>query len=330
MGPVGNEWGVGKTMKALINKLLLRKVTHGLQAGICWNSRGVGMVAVSGIEKQGLPEIKVQLWQAWDGPQGKAALLYGLATEHGLLKIPFNFCLDSESYEIFPNEAADVDKKELASAMKWIIRDRLHCPVDEAVVDCFYIPDPIRVLPQRRVYVVATERKVIQEQLNILRPSRLRLQAIEVPELALNNLMAYLPESKHGVALLYYPPERENGILLIAREGNLYFTRRVRALTESAEESLPLLDMIAGEIQRALDFVEATFTQSAVEVLYLLHDPEREDGLREALAQRLGVRLKRLRAQQFLSAEQEVEDRAFFHLLPALGEALRPVEVEAA
>ncbi|MBF0096380.1 MAG: hypothetical protein HQM04_02165 [Magnetococcales bacterium] len=316
-------------MRDFFRKLLFRNMTYGTQAGICWSQRGVGMVAVQGLQGPEQPRIQTHFWQGWDGPQGKAPLLYALASEHGLLKTPFNYCLEMESYDLFPNEAADVDRKELAAAMKWIVRDRLNFPVEEAVVDCFYIPDPIRVLPQRRVYVVATERKLIQEQLNLLRPSRLRVQAIEVPELAMNNVMAYLPESKQGLALLYYPPGRETGMLLVARDGNLYFTRRVRGLTGEEESQGHVLDVIAGEIQRALDFVETTFTQSPIEVLYLVSDPEQEMSLREGLAARLGVRLKRIRAEQFLGGESVLEESAFYHLLPAMGEALRPVEVDA-
>ncbi|MBF0182823.1 MAG: hypothetical protein HQM06_00335 [Magnetococcales bacterium] len=316
-------------MKDLFKKIVLRKVSHGLQAGICWNERGVGMVAVQGMQGQESPRIQVQLWQAWDGPSGKAPLLYTLASEQGLLKTPFNYCLAMESYDLFPNEAANVEKKELAAAMKWIVRDRLSFSVDEAVVDCFYIPDPIRVLPQRRVYVVATERKVIQEQLNVLRPSRLRLQAIEVPELALNNILAYLPESKQGVALLYYPPGGEMGMVLIAREGNLFFTRRLRSWdTEDEAGNMAVVDGVAGEIQRALDFVETTFTQTPVDILYLVSEPHKEGKMREALAMRLSVRIKRLRPDQFLPAEQSVDEVSFYHLLPALGEALRPIEVD--
>ena len=309
------------------SKLLRRQAAHAWQSGIFWNQEGVGMVSVQGMRGEE-PRIKVCLWVPWDGPTGRASLLYTLANEHGILKTAFNYCLELDSYDLFPNEAADVSKEELASAMKWVVRDRLAFSMDEAVVDCFFIPDPIRVIQQRRVYVVATERKVIQAHLNLLQPARLRLQAIEVTELALNNIMAYLPESKSGVALLYYPPGKESGTLVIAREGNLYFTRRVKAVSQEAVDfGLDPIQAIADEVQRALDFVEATFTQSPVEVLYLVAEAASDPFVREPLATRLEIRIKKLRMDAFLESDMVLDDDAFLRCLPALGEALRPVEV---
>ncbi|MEO5340968.1 MAG: hypothetical protein H7837_10725 [Magnetococcus sp. MYC-9] len=313
----------------LFRKMLQRQALSNWQGGVCWSDEGIALASVQGMhEEEGTPRIRTCLWTPWEGPAGNAPLLHTLASSHGLLKTPFNFCLDMDSYDLFPNEAADVGKEELASAMKWIVRDRLSFSVDEAVVDCFFIPDPIRLQQQRRVYVVATRKSVIQEHLNLLRPARLRLQAIEVTELALNNIMAYLPESQEGVALLYYPPGKEAGCLMVARDGHLYFTRRMRTVgTEPTLFGADPLDALADEVQRALDFVTATFTQAPVTALYLLAPTESDPVLREPLARRLNVRLKRLRMENFLDSNLAMEDADFLRCLPALGEALRPVEV---
>ncbi|MBF0159652.1 MAG: hypothetical protein HQL58_08995 [Magnetococcales bacterium] len=314
------------SIKDLWSKLLLRKDHYTGQGGMFWNKDGLSLVTVEGVREE-TPQVKQCLWIPWDGPAGKAPMLSALANEHGLLKIPFNFCLELDSYDLFPNEAADVNAEELAAAMKWVIRDRLSFSVEEAVVDCFFIPEPIRVLPQRRVYVVAVQKNIIAEHLTLLRPSRLLLQAIEVTELALNNILAYLPESKSGVGLLYYPPDKESGTLVVSKGDNLYFTRRMKTLNKEAMEfGLDPIKPIADEVQRALDFVTTTFTGTPIVALYLAADARTEQQLREPLATHLSVRLKKLHLDNFLQSDEAVDDELLFHCLPALGEALRPVE----
>ena len=238
--------------------------------------------------------------------------------------------MQMEDYDLFPYDAADVPVQELASAMKWMIRDRLDFPLDDAVVDCFFIPNPIRISLVRKVYVIAARKELIQRSLDIARRARLNIQAIEVVELALNNVAVYLPEGRDGVALLYYPPFGDAGCLIVAKENKLYLARRVSAISQEARElGIDSTEEIAREVQRSLDYVEANFTQTPVAALYLASMPDLEPVLRDGLSGRLNVRVKMLRVAALFEMDVTMDQALSHRCLPALGEALRPLDKEA-
>lgn len=309
-------------------KFFLRQDRQDDQAGICWDDSGVGIARLSDMRGE-KPKLESCFWQGWpeEADLDRHQHLRKLMEEHGLLKVPFNCCLQIEDYDLFPNDAADVTPSEMAAAMKWVVRDRLDFGLDEAVVDCFPIPDPLRMSTDRKVYVIATRKAVVQRYLDAGRRARMNIRAIEVVELALNNVAALLPEINKGVALLYYPPTGEAGSLIVAKEDKLYLARRINAINRDAQDlGLDPTENIAAEVQRSLDYVEADFIQSPISALYVAVMPELEGILRDGVAMRMNIRTKMLRLGALFDSGTNLDQESVHRCLPALGEALRPLD----
>ncbi|MBF0175477.1 MAG: hypothetical protein HQL63_01310 [Magnetococcales bacterium] len=238
-------------------------------------------------------------------------------------------------YALFPAEAPQVARSELASAMKWRIKDRLEFPVKEAVVEVFDLPQKKNPGQPEMVYVVAAREAVIKECFNLFHQLNLPLVAIDILELALRNLTALLPDDAEGVGLLYLG--RTDGLVQVTRGGVTYLARPldfgVDQLLESlsgradaGEEELAassVIDSIVLEIQRTLDYYESHFMQPSVSCVYVAPLPVVFHGLLAVLADKLGMRLKELVLSKILEVEAKIDDIDLARCLPAIGAALR-------
>ncbi|MBF0421593.1 MAG: hypothetical protein HQL73_01225 [Magnetococcales bacterium] len=313
-------------IQAIIKKFFNKQGSLDVQAGLTWDDSGISMALTRGMTGD-TPRVEVFQHVPWKEEVGRSLVLVELAKNHQALRVPYVYCLDMESYSLFPNDAADVPLSELAQAMKWAVRDRLDFSVEEALVDCFFIPDTIRVAASRKVYVAAARKSDVQKYLDVIRPTRLELKAVEVTELALNNIAAFLPESGKGLALLYFPPVGDWGCLLVCRGGLLYLARRIAVMSKDAMElGIDPGRTLASDVQRSLNYAESNFFNQPVEILYLIAVPEVDQLLRDSLATHLNVRLKTLHLDFLFQTAPPGDPVTFIRGLPALGAALRSVE----
>lgn len=123
-------------------------------------------------------------------------------------------------------------------------------------------------------YAVSARRGTIREQASLLGSARLKISAIDIPELALRNLTSLLPEDERGLAFLSLG--RTQGTLIITRGKNLYLTRHINigsdqlmelanapegdGLVDLSSRFNDLLDSVVLEVQRSLDFYESNFS----------------------------------------------------------------------
>lgn len=314
-------------MNNILQRFLKKKTIDDAQVGITWDDTGFSIALARGLTQE-TPTIELFERVPWEEGTGRSLTLNNWSKAHQIQKIPFIYSLDMESYSLFPNDAADVPPEELAQAMKWTVRDRLDFSVEDAVVDCFFIPDPIRVSSQRKVYVAASKKSDVQKCLDVFRPTRLELKAVEITELTLNNIASFLPESAKGLAVLYFPPASEWGCLLVARGGSLFLARRVASMSMDAMElGIDPGRAMASDVQRSLNYAESNFFNQPVEILYLVAMPETDEMLRNSLATHLNVRIKSLQLDFLFKTAIPSDETTFILGLPALGAALRSVEV---
>lgn len=191
--------------------------------------------------------------------------------------------LTGDDYSLLQIEPPAVPPEEWREAVRWQIRDLIDYPLDEAVVDVFSVPTDARPGRQAIAYAVAAPRQVVREAANCLAAARLKIAAIDIPELAVRNLVRLLPGEERGLAFLYLG--RHGGGLVIARDGHLYLSRRLNIGTDSLRELAPvatgedlidlssrfndLLDSVILEVQRSLDFYESNFALPPIANLML-------------------------------------------------------------
>ncbi len=189
--------------------------------------------------------------------------------------------MSSHDYRLLQMEAPQVPEEEMASALKWRIKDFIEYHPDEAVIDSFPIPGRSTNEAVRSVYTVVARRAQVKKRLKHLTGIGLEPREFGIRELALRNLSRFMPEDPKGVALLYLG--QTAGSIAIVRDGLLYLTRQIETgsqrlheagLNHAGEGVAPalaaMLDGMVLELQRSLDYYESTFSKPPVNGLVVL------------------------------------------------------------
>jgi MSHA biogenesis protein MshI len=208
------------------------------------------------------------------------------------------------------------------------VRELIDFHIDDAVIDVFDAPERDGHAA-RRLYTVAARRSKVVGLIELLEGAGLDLQTIDIPELALRNLAARLPEDAGGVAMIDL--DRQQGLMTVTREEELYFSRRIdcgseRLLGAGADGDFTpalegMLDGLSVEIQRSLDYYERHFNQPTVAGIVLSPVPGLAPQACEYLQSRLGVPVRWLDAESDCGID--LAPTAVADSLTAIGGALR-------
>lgn len=289
----------------------------GGQTGLFMTEKGAAAAQVlppRGAEK---PRLAHCAFEPGEAARSLAAAVKQLPSK----KLPLISVLPSASYNLLFVEAPDVPADELRAAVRWRIKDLIDFHVDDAVIDVFQMPAQGRGGVNQMMYAVAARAEFVRGQVQTLDSAGLKLEVIDIPELALRNVAAALEHDGGGVALLHLADDF--GLLLLVRQGVLYLTRRietgVRALRQSDGLRSELVAGLALEVRRSLDYFESHYEQNAISVLYTTGlAPEDID----ALTGDLGISVRHVEYSLLVESESIDED-VQRRCLPALGAALR-------
>lgn len=255
--------------------------------------------------------------------------LAGVRKALGLDRSRCTALLPSGDYQLIQTEAPGVPREEWREALRWRLKDFLDYPGEEAVYDVADIPTeqhaPGR---QRQCFVVAARRQTVAQRLAGLLAGKIRVEAVDVPEMAQRNLAALFEEENRGLACLAF--DDGGGLLTVSFQGELYASRRIdvpAAQFEGADEGRrqQLFERISLETQRTLDAFDRQYSFMTVKRLMLAPHPALA-GLQDALARNLYLPVEDMDLGQVLDLEKCPElapaaaQSRFFH---AIGAALR-------
>lgn len=196
-------------------------------------------------------------FRAFDGAE-PAKVLARLALDYDLKRVRCTTLLGSGDYRLIQTEAPDVKPDELKAALRWRIKDLIDFHLNDATIDVFDVPsDGSGRSPT--VTVVVGRNDAIRRRVDLMHDAAIRLEIIDIPELAQRNLAIMLPQDRDGIALLTF--DDAGGLITITRQGQLYLSRVVAA-AEPADEAAS--ERILLELQRSLDYFESSFRQSPV------------------------------------------------------------------
>ena len=232
-------------------------------------------------------------------------------------------------YQLMSAEAPNVPRDELKTAMRWRLKDILDFPVDEATFDVLDIPVDRNAAarPQQSVFAVAARNSIVKARQQLFTQAKVRLSAIDIPEMAQRNVSAMLEQDGRGVAMLSFG--EDGGLLTVSWRGELYLSRRIDVtlallLDPDHERKHQAFDKITLELQRSLDHFERQF--SFISVAKLVLAPTGASGLDEYLSGNLYTRVETLDLATLFDlarvpdlADAAVQQRFFV----ALGAALR-------
>lgn len=181
--------------------------------------------------------------------------------------------LDPADYQLLLVEAPDVLPAELRAAVRWRLKDNIDFPVEDAVVDVFDIPEQTRRVGSKMMYTIAAKRQAVEAHAALFRAAR-GFSVIDIPEMALRNLMSRLPEAEHGLILLWM--SAESARLLVIKQSTLYLTRHVQftrngggdgGFGNGAAAGGVDVAAIALELQRSMDYFESHYEQATIDHL---------------------------------------------------------------
>jgi MSHA biogenesis protein MshI len=255
--------------------------------------------------------------------------LKALLEKHRATRAATCAVMDSDEYQIVQLEAPEVLPSEMRAAIRWKLRDAIAFNVDEASVDIFETPEPVRRTQHKMLFAVAARDSAIQRVTTLVKPAARGFNAIDIPELALRNISALLPQDNKGVAMLAVSEKFAQ--LVITRQGVMYLTRRIdlgrggfNPHAQQRGEQAPIdAGTLALELQRSLDYYESHYDQTPIGDLVIAPATDRVHQLAADLKNETSLRLAVLDARDVFNVYKPGELVTDWQCLMALGAALR-------
>ncbi|MEZ4484279.1 MAG: pilus assembly protein PilM [Syntrophotaleaceae bacterium] len=127
--------------------------------------------------------------------EAQAAGLQQWLSENNLVGSRSVFALAPDFYQLLQIAPPEVPNDELRDAVRWQIRDLIDFPLEEAVVDVFQVPRDVQREGARTAYVVVARQSLLRKKVALLKNAKLKVQAIDIPELVLRNIVNLLPNA---------------------------------------------------------------------------------------------------------------------------------------
>lgn len=232
-------------------------------------------------------------------------------------------------YQLQVIDAPSVPEAELKSAVRWRLKDVLDYPADAATIDVFFVPsDPAAPTRDKSVYAVAAQNESVAARMAMFSEAKMRLTAIDIPEMAQRNVAALFEDPGRALAMLSLSEER--GLLTFSADGELYLARAIDiglAQLRHSEGAIreQLFARIVLEVQRSLDHFDRQFSFMPLGKLMLAPLPGDID-LLAYLAENLYVPVEEARLESCVDLSQVPElasPDVQAHQFMTIGAALR-------
>lgn len=177
--------------------------------------------------------------------------------------------LSDQQSQIVQVDKPKVPSAEINAALKWQVKDLVTIPPDNMVLD--YFDGPLLAGGKEKVNVVCAP---IDELRNIVAATNedgSEVISITTVEFAFANLLI----NQNDACLLVCQRPHDEIILLIVKQGKLYFHRRLRGYKQIADKtedelSTTVIDNLALEVQRSSDFFERQLKQAPIKEIKVL------------------------------------------------------------
>ena len=215
------------------------------------------------------------------------ATVKSLVDKHSL-KGQCHLVLSNSQSQIVQVEKPNVPDEEINGALKWQIKDLVSISPENMVVD--YFDGPKLSGGIEKVNVVCTSKSDLLELVTTLNGDKLTISTITTEEFAFASL---IPIHKDAVLMVCQQPNEEVNLLII-KDGHLFFSRRLRGLSQIAtksesELSMGVIDSLSLEIQRSSDYFERQLKQSPIQSIKVIVPIEHEEFLANKLAENTNV-----------------------------------------
>lgn len=260
----------------------------------------------------------------YDSNTGLKAQLSAIVKQYQLKKINCSWVLAPQDYQLLQIDALPVTADEFQAAIRWKIKDLLRFPIDDVVIDHFALPSS-KINSKNKIMVVAAQSSYLQKISEDIKASGLGLSTIDIPELALRNMMALFEQDNQSHALVYV--QQTTIQLLITFQKQLYFSRNLEfdwVLSEKEPDKLMQgIEQLAAEIQRSFDYYQSQWRQPHPAQITLAATQLISVAAIDQLAQSLALPVQWLKPGDKLRTRQEMSFEQQGKYLPIIGELFR-------
>lgn len=167
-------------------------------------------------------------------PEQHPELLKSLVAELGLAGMPVNFVLHPALYQMLLLDCPDVPADELRDALRWRIKELISEPLDQVVVDAFALPEDAYRGRSRMAYCAVLAKSHVATWTALLKHAGLRMQSIDITEMAFRNLG--LQAGAEGLNLGLLRLRSSEGLICIQQGADLYMARRIEQGLDRVDE----------------------------------------------------------------------------------------------
>lgn len=237
---------------------------------------GTDRIAVATVERHAGARPRVRACDSFAREGGELDALKRLKNAKRLARTRCTTLLWHGQYQLLqvdaPDNASDLPREELREVLRWRVKEMLSFPVDQAGIDVLDIPAAGHRASQ--LWVVAASHDALGPRVHLFQDAKVRLDAIDIPELAQRNLSALFEEPNRGLALVAFDNrDKGSGRLTISYQGELFMMRHID--TSGPELSAPhaeaMHERVLLDIQRTLDNFDRNY--SSIPLTRLLVGP---------------------------------------------------------
>jgi MSHA biogenesis protein MshI len=222
------------------------------------------------------------------------------------------YILSPSNYRLFLIDKPNVPDTEVKNAARWLLRDLIDYPIDEAVVDMLDIPSPEQ---KPKLYLVVAKLAYLKDLQMLTESCGLRLQNIAITELAVNRL---IPASLEQVSAVIYTEDKVVRMML-SKQGTVGMIREIGEIELLRTERW---DRLILAIQRSFEFYQASLSGTKPNQFFLAPELASNTNLSNFLAEQLSMPVKGLQLPENITLPGETLPS--LSLLSVIGETLQP------
>lgn len=177
--------------------------------------------------------------------------------------------LNGQQSQIVQVDKPTVPAAEINSALKWQVKDLVSVSPENMVLD--YFDGPVLAGGQEKINVVCSPLNELKQIVSAANAGNMDVVSITIAEFAFANLLPI----QNDACLLVCQQPNEEVVLLIVKQGKLYFHRRLHGFSQIGNKSedeltMTVIDSFALEIQRSSDYFERQLKQAPIKDIKVL------------------------------------------------------------
>ena len=196
--------------------------------------------------------------------------------------------LSAQQNQLVQVDKPQVPENEINAALKWQIKDLVSIPPEDMIVD--YYDGPTMAGGLEKINVVCASKNELAALVENINQNHCQIKSITVEEFA----FASLAPIEDDARLMVCQQPNEEILLIIVKNGALFFQRRLRGMAKIANQSIDelsmgIIDSLSLEIQRSTDYFERQLKQAPIRSIEILVPMEHEAYLARKLAENTNV-----------------------------------------